>query len=141
MTETQLVDRFTRAWAKKEGFFDSKRVPTVAQRLNNPCNLPHWKDRDGNPYPEVCGAVQFPDVETGWRAARAQTKINALKRRLTFLEFFAGKPGVYRGACPRDDARKMDPVAYARTVASAVAPGTAINVVIVSLVVPDGEPV
>lgn len=126
LTETELIDRFARAVARQEGFFDKRKIPTVGQRCNNPGNLTHWRDPQGNPFPQANGYVMFPDEKTGWRALKAQCRINIMKRRLTFLEFFAGRPGVYSGFCPRDDnrdrsLRKNDPVAYARKVLVSVA--------------------
>lgn len=126
LTETELIDRFSKAIARQEGFYDKRKLLTVAQRCNNPGNLTHWKDRAGKPYPMSNGYVHFPTVEDGWRALRAQCKINVLKRRLTFREFFAGRPGVYAGYCPKDDGRdkmlrKNDPVVYARNVLGMVA--------------------
>lgn len=127
MTISELIDAVAQAVGRKEGFFDKKRMPTVAQRLHNPGNLSHWKDRHGNAFPEVNGYVQFPDLDTGWRALKAQCKINILKRGLTFLEFFQGKPGVYKGFCPRNadkdpDLRRNEAVEYAQFVLRALAP-------------------
>jgi hypothetical protein len=125
LTETELIDRFSKAIARTEGFYDKKKIPTVAQRCNNPGNLTHWMDRAGRPMPTANGYVQFPSVEDGWRALRAQCKINIIKRKLTFFEFFAGKPGTYGGFCPKDDdrdklMRKNDPLVYARNVLTMV---------------------
>jgi hypothetical protein len=129
-TQKDLIERVAQAIAHKEGFYLKKKLPTVAQRCNNPGNLTHWKDRNGNPFPTANGYVQFPDEETGWRALRAQCSINIVKRRLSFLEFFSGKPGIYAGFCPKDTtrdplARKNDPVQYARTIFSVVLGGDA----------------
>ncbi|WP_321471174.1 hypothetical protein [uncultured Paludibaculum sp.] len=125
MTELELIDTLSRAIAQEEDYFKRGKMPSVSQRCNNPGNLTHWKDRAGVPYPLNNGFVQFPDEATGWRALRAQCRINVLKRKLSFLEFFAGKPGVYAGFCPRDDGRSMtrknDPVRYARNVLTRVA--------------------
>ena len=146
MDASQLIDRLSKAIGRKEDFFSTKPVPTISQRLNNPGCLPHWKDPSGTPYPEVNGFVEFPEcqnsgcshpdhpAEQGWRALRAQCKINVLKRDLTFLQFFAGKPGLYKGFCPKDDnsgfsLRKNDPAAYAREVLVAVAgPGSPLTI-------------
>lgn len=140
MKDSELINRFAKAIARKEDFFVSKSLLTISQRLNNPGCLPHWKDREGTPYPEINGYVQFPEcqrpecnhqdhpAEEGWRALRAQCKINVFKRELTFLEFFAGKRGVYRGFCPdsgdfrtTQDLRKHNAAAYAREMLIAVA--------------------
>jgi hypothetical protein len=127
LTETELINRFARAIARHEGFFDRKKIQTVAQRTNNPGCLLHWKDTAGNPLPTVNGFVQFATEDDGWRALRAQCRINIKKRQLTFLEFFAGRPGMYRGFSPATerglaaDMRKSDPVQYARDVLAAVA--------------------
>jgi hypothetical protein len=107
-----LIEVFAQAIATKEGFHKSSKIPSIAQRLNNPLCLEHWKDRNGRPYPVVNGYVKFPDAETGLAAGRSQCKINIVKRKLTFREFFAGKSKVYEGFCPRKDG-KSDPVAYA----------------------------
>lgn len=115
MTESQLIDQFARGIAHKEGWDKTSKLPTVAQRLNNPLCLTHWKDGDGQPYPEVNGYVEFPTAVIGWRAGRAQCRINILKRKLTWREFFAGKPGVYKGFCSRMDADQT-PAQYAREV-------------------------
>jgi len=112
MTEAVLIDRFANALGRKEGW---QKKGSVAQRLNNPVCMTHWKNPDGEPFPEVNGYVNFPDPETGWRAARAQCRINIIKRRLTWREFFGGKPGVYKGFRPYA-ADKLDPVEYARTI-------------------------
>ena len=147
LTETELIDRLSRAIARQEGFFDKKKLPTVAQRCHNPGNLTHWKDWDGHPYPTANGYVMFPDEATGWRALRVQCRINALKRRLTFREFCAGKPGVFPGFCPDDDdpdnlLRKNDPLMYAQRVlvlvTSTEADNYDIDTPIVSLVVDGG---
>lgn len=126
MQQQELIDRYAKAIARQEGYYNKKAMPTVAQRCNNPGNLTHWKDPNGEPYPELNGYVHFPDEETGFRALRSQCKINILKRGLTFYEFFAGKRGVYGGFCPRDDnkdpmLKKNDPLVYAQHVLGWVA--------------------
>src|SRR5215469_6429241 len=105
VTERHLIQAFAEAIAHEEGWYIQRRMPTVAQRLNNPCCLPHWKDELGMPYEEVNGFVEFPNADKGWRAARAQCRINIFKRRLTFREFFAGRHGLYKGFWPADDFR------------------------------------
>ena len=139
MNERELLECFTRAVARKQGWFDKGRngIPGIARRLNNPCLLEHWKDPDGESYPQVCGAVQFPDEATGWRAARSQFRINIFKRKLTFREVFAGKPGTYRGFCPKVEG--VNATSFAHDVANAMTPGTDINVVVASLVVANGK--
>lgn len=128
MNDKELIEAVARAIARKEGFFVKGKngIPTIAQRCNNPGNLTHWKDPNGKPYPMANGYVRFPDEETGWRALRAQVRINALKRGLTWREFFAGKPGLYAGFCPKDDGRdpllrKNNPLEYAHQVLQWVA--------------------
>lgn len=117
LTERELLNKFADALEHSEGFHQTRRIPTVAQRLNNPGNLIHWKQPNGEAYPEVNGFVEFPDYATGRRALLAQCRINIFKRELTWREFFAGKPGTYHGFCPKDDRRatevKNDPNAYA----------------------------
>ena len=123
MTEPELITALARAIAHQEGFFDKpkKGILPIAQRCNNPGNLQHWKQPNGNPYPAANGYVQFPDVETGFRALKAQCKINVMKRGLTWREFFAGKPGVYAGFCPKDSTGKQPALDYARKVMTCVA--------------------
>lgn len=121
MTQKDCIERVAQAIARQEGFFLKKPILTVAQRCHNPGNLTHWKDRNGNPFPTNNGYVQFPDEETGWRALKAQCSINIVKRRLSFLEFCCGKPGIYAGFCPKDNnidrmVKKNDPVQYARNI-------------------------
>lgn len=140
MTENQLIDRFVHAWAKAEGFFDKRKIATVSQRLHNPCNLPRWRDSNNTPYPEVCGLVEFPDEQTGFAAAASQARTNIFKSRLTFMEFFAGKRMVWRGACPRDEARQFSPTSYAGAVARSMPGSPHIHVVIASLILPQNRP-
>ena len=116
MTEANLIERLAGALAQKEGWYNARLVPSVAQRLNNPLCLTHWKAADGTPLPEICGYVKFPDVESGWRAGRAQCRINVLKRKLTWRSFFAGQPGIYKGFCPARGDAKQDPIQYARAI-------------------------
>lgn len=138
MTEQELIERFSNAVARKEGFFSNGRIPSVAQRLNNPLNLVHWKTPAGDPYPEICGYVQFPNPEAGWRAGRAQCKINIVKRRLTWRGFFAGKQGVYKGFCPARGDAKQDPIQYAREVMGFMHVEADLDTPIIDLVVKDG---
>lgn len=124
ITEQILVETYSTALAREEGWFDkNKRLLSVAQRLNNPCLLQHWRDKAGTAYPEINGYVEFPNEDLGWRAGRAQCRINILKRKLTFYQFFAGKPGVYHGFLQYSDGqrlqlqeRKSDPARYASRV-------------------------
>ncbi len=140
ITSVSLVNAFARAIAAKEGFFDTGRSRTIPQRLNNPGDLRRWKKADGEPYPEVNGFADFPKcglshcknpdhpAETGWRALRAQVKINVFKRGLTFHEFFAGKRGVYDGYAPAKD--KNNPDEYARFVLDKTCRSLAIAIVV-----------
>lgn len=117
--QQQLIERFANAIAHEEDFFAKRKMATVAQRCNNPGCMDHWKDPAGRPYPEQNGFVVFPDVETGFKSLRSQCRINVLKRGLTWLEFFAGKPGVYKGFRPAGreaSAEKNDPARYAQRV-------------------------
>lgn len=114
--------------AKKEGFYvpDTKFGPPIPRKFNNPLDLRSWKDSAGNPYTEVNGFVDFPacqiagcqhpdhPCETGFHAGKVQIWTNAVKRGMTFLEFFAGRPGFYAGFAPEKD--KNDPVGYATEV-------------------------
>jgi len=120
VTEQDLIERVARAIAHQEDFFKVSKLPTVSQRCNNPGNLTHWKDAAGQPYPDANGYVQFPDVHAGWRALKAQCKINVLKRRLTWAEFFRGRPGAYRGFLQRG---ASDPLLYAGRVMTQVLGG------------------
>ena len=59
-----------------------------------------------------------------------------VKRGLTFLEFFAGRPGVYAGFAPARD--RNEPLVYAQAVLTRVQrdlglPGATINTKILSL--------
>lgn len=102
ITSTVLISEFAKSIAEKEGFFsDNKTIPSVSKRLKNPGNLRSWRDPQGNPYPVFNGLVEFPSVDIGWMALRAQCKINILKRSLTMSQFFGGKPGVYAGFSSR----------------------------------------
>lgn len=128
MIEQNLfIDTFARAIAAKEGFYkQGGKVPPIPRRLSNPGDLRHWKDKNGRAYPVVNGFVKFPECErpgckhvdhpceAGWSALRAQCKINVFKRRLTFREFFAGKPRVYDGYAPSRDGN--NPRQYANDV-------------------------
>ena len=133
MTESVLIERFSLALARKEGWNKQGKVPSVARRLNNPLCLAHWKAPDGSPYPEVCGYVEFPNAEIGWRAGRAQCRINIVKRRLTWRGFFAGVRGIYRGFCPQD------PIQYAREIMAALHVDVDLDTPIIDLVVKDGR--
>lgn len=127
----KMIAAFARALGKKEGWYDKAKRPTLAQKLFNPAMLRHWRQKTtGEPYPDANGFVEFPEceregcrhadhpAETGWRAARVQTKINVLKRGLSFLEFFAGRRGLYDGFANARE--KNDPEAYARFVVDSV---------------------
>lgn len=139
MKETDLIIQFTDALAHEQGWYDvNRRIQTVARRLNNPLCLEHWKKADGAPYPEYNGYVEFPDPDAGWRAGRAQCKINILKRKLTWREFFAGRAGVYRGFCPGRGDAKQDPVQYARKVMERLKVAVSLDTPIVGLVATDG---
>jgi len=112
-----VVDAVARGIATREGFFQHSRgkIKPIPQRLRNPGSLDHWKDSAGRPLPVVNGYVNFPTVEDGWKALRAQCHRNIVKRALTFREFFAGKRNVYGGYVLRIGG-KSDPLAYAADV-------------------------
>ncbi len=122
-----LIETFVQGIATKEGYYATKRFATISQRLNNPCDLSSWKDPKGRPYLELNGYVNFPacrkedcshpdhPAEIGFGAGRGQCRINIIKRRLSFFEFFAGKKKVYGGFCPRSNG-KNDPIEYANFV-------------------------
>lgn len=116
ITEQLLIATLAEAIATKEDFYvKSKRgIPSVSQRLKNPGCMRSWKAPSGKKLPTVNGLVDFPHVNEGWRALRAQCKINVLRRRLTLRQFFAGKRGVYCGFAPRGLGH--DPLAYAEFV-------------------------
>lgn len=118
-----IVDVFARSIAWREGFFYNGKTATIAQMLGNPGCLERWKDPSGNPYTEINGYAEFPQCtvpncrhkdhpcEVGWRALRAQVKINIFKRNLNFFEFFAGRRGVYEGFAPLR--KRVEPQPYA----------------------------
>ena len=109
MTRTDLIQRISQAIARREGYY----VPgSRAARNNNPGNLRRW----GNVAVDD-GFAHFPSVDAGWEALRAQIAKN-VRRGLTLLEFFAGKPGVYYGYAPSTDGN--DPEDYAAFVAKLV---------------------
>jgi len=85
-----------------EGFFQSG---TVAARNNNPGNLRTWGSR-----PIRDGFAVFDTAQDGWHALLRQIDLN-VRRNLTLLEFFSGKPGVYPGYAPAAD--KNNPYNYA----------------------------
>lgn len=91
-TREQLLESFAACIATEEGFFVEGSLPA---RHSNPGNLTAW-----GKWPVDHGYVVFDSDETGWEALRKQCAKNIFDRRLTFLEFFAGKPGVYAGFCP-----------------------------------------
>lgn len=104
-----LIDPIAQAIAAMEGFY---KAGSLAVRNNNPGNLRSWGSN-----PVVNGYAQFPTVEAGWAALKAQIQKN-INRGLNLSEFFGGKPGVYGGYAPSAD--KNDPVNYANFVASRV---------------------
>lgn len=104
----ELTRRLAERIARMEGFYN--KLPSRALRNNNPGNLRMW-----GLYPVIEGYVKFPNVSTGWKALYTQVNRNVFQRGLTFLEFFAGKPGVYFGFAPTDDGNH--PKKYAQFVA------------------------
>lgn len=77
-----------------EGYF---KPGSIAARQNNPGNLRSWGSR-----PRQGGFAVFPTANDGWLALMRQVDLN-IKRELTPLQFFAGKPGVYPGYAPATD--------------------------------------
>lgn len=111
VTKDQLLESFAAFVATSEGFFVTGSLPA---RHHNPGDLTFWGH-----WPVVDGYVVFDSDETGWEALRKQCSKNIFERGLTFLEFFAGKEGIYAGFCPAPhDANKLtkgnDPGRYAR---------------------------
>lgn len=123
-----LIGALATAIAEYEGFFITKKqatvrklaYPTLAQRNNNPGNLRPWP---GCTLPVVGGYIKFSEQEAGWRQLEKQIEKNVFTRRLTFAEFFGGKPGVYAGYAPGSDGNH--PRKYAKFVADklSAAPG------------------
>lgn len=97
MTRQKLLDLFTRVIALRTGFYEAG---SQAQCSNNPGGLRWWCG-----LPVVGGMVVFESEADGWEALRAQCANNIFRRGLNFEEFFAGKPGTYRGFAPEWDAR------------------------------------
>lgn len=123
MTPDELVTKMSLAIGKFEGFFLKK---SLAKRNHNPGNLRSWGTT-----PVIGGFAVFPDEESGWKALRMQVMKNVFVRKLTFKEFFAGKPGVYAGYAPDSDGNKS--TEYAEYVAEKVGAANA-DVVIKDLV-------
>jgi hypothetical protein len=119
VTETDLISAVAESIARREEFYRQPRsgVPTLSRRLRNPGMIESWKDSNGVPLAAGMGVVEFSTESDGWRALRAQCRINIVKRRLTFLEFFGGRRGLYRGFRPRP---AYDPTTYAAGVARCV---------------------
>lgn len=122
ITQHQLIHSLSKAIAFKEGFTESRKVggvSTTSRALKNPGNIRAWKDPSGIDYPKVDGIVSFPSVRIGWVALRAQCKINVVKRRLTLMEFFCGKPGTYKGFLPQGTQTEIQSE-YVRDIAAIV---------------------
>lgn len=127
-TTKELINAMAHAMAIQEGFYDKpgKFGDPIPRKMHNPGDLRTWLDAAGKPYPEVNGYVDFPacqivgckhpdhPAQVGWHALRVQVWNCVVKRGLTFLEFFAGKPGIYAGFAPEKD--KNDPLGYATKV-------------------------
>jgi len=133
----KLIAVLADAIATKEGFFGKNKsgIPAVSQRLNNPGCLRAWKNAAGHKMPRVNGLVQFATEADGFRALRAQCKINVFKRGLTLVQFFCGKPGVYYGFAAKTQGQ--DPDSYItfiqRFMVSRLGVSFAVNVPINSL--------
>jgi hypothetical protein len=67
MTRSELIDRLSRAIAKREGFYATAaqaktqklQLPTRAQRNANPGNVRKWRDSRNRTYPRSGGCVDF----------------------------------------------------------------------------------
>ena len=106
-----VIECLSKAIATQEGFYSNKSIPAISQRLKNPGNLTHWRNKKGQAYPTNNGYVNFPNPEEGFAALRGQIKIN-LKKNPTFKEFFTGVRGSFAGFAPRGHGDN-DPVGYA----------------------------
>lgn len=86
---------FAQAIAKMEGFY----VPgSKANKNRNPGNLRSW----GNT-PVENGFAKFKTFGEGWGALIKQIEKNLFERKLTIIEFFGGKRGIYSGYAPDAD--------------------------------------
>lgn len=116
VTEKEIIEALAQAIAFEEGFYAKGTKPNRPQRNNNPGNIRPWADckfpSDSGPY------IIFPTPGDGWRQLKIQCSKNAKDRGLTFLEFFAGKKGVYGGYAPGADNNR--PTAYAQHVVNRV---------------------
>lgn len=106
MKREELIDLLADRIATFEGFY---KAESLAFKNNNPGNIRRWGLN-----PIVKGYVKFSTKVAGWAALKRQIHLN-IQRKLTFKEFFAGKPGVYAGYAPSGD--NNHPENYAKYVA------------------------
>ena len=111
MQKEVLVQKFAEAIARQEGFYSPGKR---AARNNNPGNLRPYNKEQAR---DADGFRTFGKPEWGWDALRMQIWRN-IKRELTFLEFFAGKTGIYKGFSPSADGNR--PVEYAKAVVASI---------------------
>lgn len=109
MTRDEMVARIAEAIAVNEGFY---KAGSIAKHHRNPGNIRQW-----GALPIERGFVVFPSEDAGWEALETQVRKN-IKRGLTLVEFFGGKPGVYPGYAPDEDGN--DSGRYAAFVAKRV---------------------
>ena len=124
VTKSELIHVFAEAIGTMEGFYKHN---TWAQKNNNPGNIRVWGKN-----PQVGGFVRFETVAKGWGALYTQVDKNLFTRRLTILEFFQGKPGVYGGYAPAAD--KNNPTHYAEFVRQFVVRKTGLTIADVNVV-------
>ncbi len=104
MTLSDLAAAITR----QEGACSAPGVCTN----NNPGNLRAYAAGQAV---DSRGIRVFPDYQSGYDALLAQERLN-IGKGLTLSEFFAGKPGVYKGYAPAADSNQ--PNVYAGNVSS-----------------------
>ena len=124
-----LIRAVAQAIAAFEGFF---KAGTVAARNNNPGNLragPRAVSKDAQGY------AVYATADDGWADLYRQVDLN-ISRGLNLREFFAGKPGVYPGYAPAEDANQ--PENYAQFVATRV--GVPVDQPLLSLAAPSVSP-
>jgi hypothetical protein len=103
-----FLDDLAGAITRQEG---ACSAPGVC-RNNNPGNLRAYLP--SQPV-DSRGIRIFPNYQSGYAALVGQEQVN-IGKGLTLSEFFAGKPGVYRGYAPAADSN--NPASYAANVSS-----------------------